>query len=238
LIRSDNKGGETLFPLYLYPSEMEKQMGEERRPNFSKEYLQRLSEAIGRAAGGLHGLPEGVSAEAVFAFLYAVLHAPTYRTRYAPFLRLDFPRVPLPRDAAQFERLAQLGAQLVALHTLDTKAAPVLSSPRHKFIEGEGNVVLKKRVEYKANERRVAINASAAFEDVDAATWAFRVGGYTPAEKWLKDRDGRALSYDDQAHYRRLLIAQSETLRLLPEVDEALGFVAGGEGESPAPSGD
>lgn len=221
------RGGGQLFPLYLYPSEMEKQMGEERRPNFAKEFLQQLSQSIGREAGGLHGLPQSVSAEEVFAYLYAVLHAPTYRTRYAPFLRLDFPRVPLPRDAQQFERLAQLGAQLVALHTLDAQSAPVLGQPRHKFIEGESNVVVKARVAHNANERRVAINAHAYFEDVDSATWSFRVGGYTPAEKWLKDRDGRALSYDDQAHYRRLLIAQSETLLLLPDVDEALGFGAG-----------
>lgn len=76
------------------------------------------------------------------------------------------------------------------------------------------------------NDKRVYINPSAYFEDVDSTTWDFRVGGYTPAERWLKDRDGRTLSYDDQAHYRRLLTAQNETLLLLPAIDAALGFVA------------
>ena len=113
----------------------------------------------------------------------------------------------------------------MALHTLDNKAAPVLNQPRHKFIEGENNLVVRARVGHDENEKRVTINSAAYFEDVDSDTYAFRVGGYTPAERWLKDRDGRVLSYDDQAHYRRLLIAQSETLLLLPEIDAALGFV-------------
>ena len=184
-----------------------------------------MAQAIGREVTEPHGLPHNTSAEQVFAFLYAVLHAPTYRARYAPFLRLDFPRVPLPRDVEQFERLAALGAQLVALHTLDTKAAPVLLQPRHKYLEGDSSTIVRARVRHDEAARRAYINATAHFEDVDAATWELRVGGYTPAERWLKDRDGRALSYDDQAHYRRLLIAQTETLRLLPDIDEALGFV-------------
>jgi predicted helicase len=210
-------------PLYLYPSEMERLMGEERKPNFAPEFLQQFGAAIGRDVEP-HALPQGVSAEDIFHYIYAVLHAPTYRARYAPFLRLDFPRVPLPRDFAQFESLWQLGAQLVALHTLSIQDAPVLNEPRHRFVEGGGNVVVRARVNYDGTEQRVTINENAFFENVDEETWSFRVGGYTPAEKWLKDRDGRTLTYDDQAHYRRLLIAQSETLRLLPAVDAALGL--------------
>ena len=74
----------------------------EREPNLSKEFLQKLGAAIGRESEGPHYLPQGVSAEEVFSYIYAVLHAPTYRARYAPFLRLDFPRVPLPQNAEQF----------------------------------------------------------------------------------------------------------------------------------------
>lgn len=238
---TSSKEGNFVFPLYLYPSELTGTATgalsfTEREPNFSKEFLQKFSAAIGRASEQPHGLPQGVSAEQLFAYIYAVLHAPTYRARYAPFLRLDFPRVPLPQNAEQFFALSKLGAPLVALHTLDSKAAPILNQPRHKFIEGEGNSVVRARVHHDDNDKRVYINSAAYFENVDSDTFAFRVGGYTPAERWLKDRDGRVLSYDDQAHYRRLLIAQSETLLLLPAIDAALGFVADEDNPIPGPS--
>ena len=74
-------------------------------------------------------------------------------------------------------------------------------------------------VQYHESTRRVLINATQGFENVAPDVWEFRIGGYQVAEKWLKDRKGRTLSYEDVTHYQRVLIALAETTRLMAEID-------------------
>jgi len=138
-------------------------------------------------------------------------------------LKTDFPRLPLTSDVQLFRDLAKLGEQLVARHLLDVAAAAVLDEARHRF-EGAGSGVVEK-VEYFETARLVKINATQSFENVPRAVWEFRIGGYQVAEKWLKDRKGRALSYDDITHYARILIALAETMRLMEEIDACIGEV-------------
>jgi Type ISP C-terminal specificity domain len=57
---------------------------------------------------------------------------------------------------------------------------------------------------------------------VPPGVWAFHVGGYQVCQKWLKDRKGRQLTYDDLTHYRHIVSALSETIRLMAEIDEAI----------------
>jgi hypothetical protein len=162
----------------------------------------------------------------LFDYIYAVLHSPGYRSRYAEFLMSDFPRIPKPKTHAGFIGLVALGQQLVALHLLRPNDALILKSPEIRFA-GNGEARVEKGYpEYKNG--KVMINASRWFEDVPKATWEFHVGGYQVCEKWLKDRaakggkkpsEGRVLTEEDILHYRRVVVSLTETRRLMAEID-------------------
>jgi len=152
--------------------------------------------------------------EAVLGYLYAVLHSPTYRARYAEFLKRDFPRVPLPPDKATFDALAQLGGALIDLHLLRD---PALNTPSCKYPVGGDHRV--KRVKYDEKAQRVWINAAQYFEPVPPEVWAYRVGGYEVCPKWLDDRKGATLSYDERLTYQRMVTALERTLALQAQID-------------------
>ncbi len=173
---------------------------------------------------------ETFTPEDLFGYIYAIFHSPTYRSRYAEFLKIDFPRVPITSDPALFWRLAGLGRELVSLHLLDADAAPVLLKPITRFpISGDG-LVAKSHPRYDEAARRVYISADDAkagkpgqyFDGVPPEVWRFQVGGYQPCQKWLKDRVGRRLTYDDLTHYQRMVVALAETIRIMAAVDAAI----------------
>ncbi|WP_404862916.1 type ISP restriction/modification enzyme [Georhizobium sp. MAB10] len=165
----------------------------------------------------------------LFEYIYAVLQAPSYRSRYAEFLKAGFPRIPAPATRAAFAALASLGRQLIGLHLLRPEDAPVLMSPDIR-LAGSGDARVEKGYpEYKNG--KVMINASRWFEDVPKATWDFHVGGYQVCEKWLRDRAGkggknpsfgRVLTDEDILHYRRVAVALTETRRLMDEIDAVI----------------
>jgi len=190
-----NKTGEInyVFPLYLLT-----QNG--REPNLHEKFLQALRAVMDREP----------TPEEVLAYIYAVLHAPSYRQRYAPFLRYDYPRVPLPASAEQFVRLASLGQHLIELHLL--RCLSLRESPVGFPVSGS-NRVEKGYPRYR--DGAVWINDSQRFTGVSQAVWAMRVGGYQVCEKWLKDRRGRALSNREIETYRRMVYALSQTLELV-----------------------
>jgi predicted helicase len=197
-----------VFPLYRYPDtkgEQEALMPEAGRTvNLSKEYLQALAGVLGQTP----------APEAVLGYLYAVLHSPAYRARYAEFLKRDFPRVPLPPDKATFDALAQLGGALIDLHLLRD---PALNTPSCKYPVGGDHRV--ERVEYDEKAQRVWINAAQYFEPVPPEVWAYRVGGYQVCHKWLDDREGAVLSLDERLTYQRMVTALSGTLALQAQID-------------------
>ena len=218
-----------LFPLYLYP-DVECKKGKVlleaspwpagpggRRPNLSPEFVAEFGGKV-----GLEFVPDGCGdltgtfgPEDVFHYIYAVFHCPTYRSRYAEFLKIDFPRLPLTSDVKLFGRLCGLGAELVGLHLLAAVPAPAVNFPAR----GDNTV---EKVRYVDTQRRVYINDEQYFEPVAADVWEFHVGGYQVCEKWLKDRKGRELSYDDITHYRKVVTALGETIRLMGEIDAAI----------------
>lgn len=191
-----------------------------RHPNLDPRYLKALAAALGVAVTEPFGLPEGVMPEDIFHFIYAVLHAPAYRSRYAEYLRSDFPRIPLPPDMATFRALAALGEKLVALHLLRD---PALAQGGPSYPVSGDHVVEKLRYEPASDGQsgKLWINARQYFDGIDPETFAFRVGGYQVLEKWLKDRKGRALTIDDITHYRKVAVALARTRDLMREVDEA-----------------
>jgi predicted helicase len=213
--------GTNLFPLYLYPQNdnLFDAAEEHRWPNLSPEFVTELSERLGLAfvPDGRGDLAETFGPEDVFYYAYAVFHSPEYRERYAEFLKRDFPRLPLTSDRALFAALAEKGAELAGLHLM---TSPALDAFVTRFPESGTNEVEK--VRYAAADGRVYINNEQYFEGVPEEVWEFRVGGYQVLDKWLKDRKGRMLSYDDIRHYQKVVVVLSETRRLMAEIDETI----------------
>ncbi len=206
-----------IFPLYLYPADDELDASAGRRPNINPEFLKALAEKLGLSQSGPHGLPQGVTPEDIFHYAYAVFHSPTYRTRYAEFLKIDFPRLPLTGNRDLFFRLAALGGELVALHLMES---PKLNDLITEFpVKGTDAV---EKVQYNDKDGRVWINPTQYFGGVPAAIWNFHIGGYQVCEKWLKDRKGRKLTYEDTRHYQRIVVALNETIRCMTEIDDVI----------------
>lgn len=203
-----------LFPLYLYPDTTQGDLlaqleSGERKPNLNPTIYSALKTAYGQAP----------TPEAIFHYIYAVLYAPTYRTKYAEFLKSDFPRIPFTADYALFNKLATIGEKLVALHLLKS---PDLDPPACRF-EGEGDSRIEKGrttgLRYNTEEERVYINAEQHFAPVPAEVWNYQIGGYQVCEKWLKDRRERRLGLDDILTYCRIVTALSQTIALQEEID-------------------
>ena len=168
-------------------------------------------------------------------YIYAVLHSPSYRETYKEFLKIDFPRVPYPRDATQFWQLVALGGELRKTHLLEACPASrmdaALQSIPINYPIGGNNVVSKLKFEILPSPQpsptsgrggllgRVYINETQYFESVPAVAWSFYIGGYQPAQKWLKDRKGRALNHEDIAHYQKIIAALTKTHELMQAID-------------------
>lgn len=239
------KDGSSLFPLYLYPDEQAPSLFDlgsagvgGRRPNLSPAFITDIEQRL-----GLHFIPDGrgdlvetIGPEDIFHYIYAVFHSPTYLQRYAEFLKIDFPRVPITSDRALFAFLADKGAELVDLHLLRLPGddgvggkggAASLVSPAKQGVSfprpGTG-VVDKVQYIPPANGQpgRVSINRGQYFEGIEPETWEMHIGGYQPLDKWLKDRKGRTLTFDEIQHYTRVVIALRETRRLMAEIDEII----------------
>lgn len=160
--------------------------------------------------------------EELFYYIYAVLYSPTYRKRYEEFLRIDFPRVPLPSDRASFERLSELGKELVELHLLKHSA---LSKSGVKFPKSGTNKV--ERVRYDEKQQRVYFNKTQYFEGAPKEVWDYKIGAYRVLEKYLKDRKGRTLSLDEIERYRKIVEAISRTIEVQKRIDDV--FRRGGK---------
>ena len=155
-------------------------------------------------------------------YIYAVLHSPAYRERYKEFLKIDFPRVPYPADKKQFRRLVALGGELRALHLMES---PTLDNLITGYLKDGDHKVDKPNYEITDAKNRlgkVHINKTQYFSNVPETAWHFHIGGYQSAQKWLKDRKGRTLTADDIRHYQKIIIALTETERLMGVIDEVV----------------
>ena len=204
------------FPLYVYKENMGQ---EERIVNFKTELYEKI-------AKGLNYLPcfddkilvdpvEGVDGvlypQDLFDYIYAVLHSPSYRERYKEFLKIDFPRIPYPTDAEKFRDLAEKGAELRQLHLMeDLPNSTGVSFPQTGTLQVDC---------YRWEQNRVYINSDQYFEGVPESAWNFFIGGYQPAQKWLKDRKGMTLGFEDVKHYQRIIYVLQQTERLMQEID-------------------
>ncbi len=216
----------SLFPMYIYEQSLSfdfdsKGLGNvfslNRHPNFAAPFLQCVAAALKLQQKGQHGLPSGLTPEDIFHYIYAVLYSPTYRARYAEFLKIDFPRVPITSSIDLFRSLAKLGGELVSLHLLES---PNLEKPITEWLGGQRPEVEK--VSYEGGTVWVDKAQSEGFSGVSEEVWNFHIGGYQVCEKWLKDRKGRVLSKDDLTHYQKIVVALRETIRLMGEIDQVI----------------
>lgn len=203
-----------IAPSTSYPKAEQKDLlspleSQERRPNIKSNLMEALAQAYRKP----------VAPEQIFHYIYAVLYAPSYRERYADFLRLDFPRIPFTADRDLFLRLASLGERLAALHLLKS---PELDPPLTRF-HGEGdNRIAKNKSQgffYDHENERVYINPSQYFAPIPKEVWEYRIGGYQVAEKWLKDRKECILSLDEICTYCRIVTALSLTIDIQNQID-------------------
>ncbi len=231
-----------VLPLYLYPeNKSQKTLYEtqERTPNLNKEIVEKIAAGL-----GLTFTAEKENKKNTFApidildYIYAVLHSPTYREKYKEFLKIDFPRVPYPKDELTFRLLVKLGGTMRAVHLLeyDEVNKPITTYPIDGSNEVEkirfelSNPVIPTKEEshnkqVEASYRnltigKIFINSEQYFDKVPQIAWEFYIGGYQPAQKWLKDRKGRALSYDDIVHYQKIIVALTLTDHLMKQIDK------------------
>ena len=191
--------------------------GIEPYPNFNRAFLAKLAGQMALSVVQPHGLPAGLAAEDVFNYTYAIFHSPGYRSRYAEFLKIDFPRLPLTANLELFRALARMGGELTALHLLES---PTLAQPISEFIGSRGLEVEK--ISWSRNTVWANKAQTTGFRGVPEPVWSFHIGGYQVCEKWLKDRKGRTLSNDDITHYHKIVVALSETIRLMAEIDRVI----------------
>ena len=241
-----SKDNAYVFPLYLYqepqndvPNLRKKQPrmvdaeeadyfefnAQGRRPNLSQAFVRQMEAKLGLpfiTEGGAFvedDEAERFGPEDVFYYAYAVFHSPTYRQRYAEFLKIDFPRLPLTSDVGLFGALVKFGAELVNLHLMKS---PKLSEYMTTFDIEDDNVIARGYPKYDEKKEQVYLNKKQYFGGVPPAVWEFHIGGYQALHKWLKDRRGRELSYDDLTHVQRMVVALAETIRIMASIDAAI----------------
>jgi predicted helicase len=211
------RGGGTIFPLYLYPKTDEQQIigaTIEKIPNLNQEIVRLIEQKLRLTFTNEKVNSEGTFAPIdIFDYIYAVLHSPTYRLKYKEFLKTDFPRVPYPQNAGSFWQLVNLGSEIRQIHLLESS---VLNKNITTYPVNGSNEVTKLKYE----DAKVWINGDQYFDYVPQIAWEFYIGGYQPAQKWLKDRKGRILSYEDIQHYQKIIVALNETDRLMKEINK------------------
>ncbi|MDR2344277.1 MAG: N-6 DNA methylase [Spirochaetaceae bacterium] len=213
-IRSDSVSIDNIFPLYLYPFDDRN----ERTPNLNKDIVTVFSEKT-----GLLFTAEKQDNENSFApidlldYIYAVLYSNNYRAKYREFLKIDFPRIPYPENAEQFQKLASIGSLLRNLHLMEN-VSPAMDTADFP-VAGTNEI---ETVNYRAE--KVYVNKHQYFENISPEIWGYYIGGYQPAEKWLKDRKGRVLSFEDIEHYQKIITVLKITIELQVQIDEILLF--------------
>lgn len=205
-----------IFPLYLYPQAggaLELYDPTAREPNLAPEYTAALS-AILQRRFATNGAPNTFSPEDVFGFIYAVLHSTSFGERYSQFMEEDFPRIPMPPSAEVFFALAEKGRELANLHS-----GLAVAAMHRPFPVPGTNEVARQYPKYDVETQRVYINRDQYFPDVAELVWEFRIGGGYPARKWLSDRRGRLLTYDDLSEYAQVLGAIDQTVAIVDEIE-------------------
>lgn len=224
------RGGINVFPLYIYSQKENGQNNliSEKQANFSPKFIAAITGKLGYTP----------TPEKIFYYIYAVFHSPNYRQRYAQFLKIDFPRLPLTNNGDLFNQLVDKGETLVNLHLL--KKLPDINLTQSNFLASDDLPIFQEKkgefhyqgdgknevnqVKYDENKGQIFINKDCYFSDVSQQLWEFRISGYQVLEKWLKDRQKAeiSLSSSDITHYQKILIVITETIKIMTEIDKII----------------
>ncbi|MBE9217922.1 type ISP restriction/modification enzyme [Dolichospermum flos-aquae] len=219
----------SIFPLYLYPTNTPTLFDStptnapgERKPNLSPEFITQFSQKLDLEfiSDGKGDKTKTFGPEDILNYIYAIFHAPIYRQRYAEFLKIDFPRVPLTANTALFWELVIKGDKLVKYHLMKETGTEISTYP----IPGSDMV---EQVKYHENHQQIWINAEQYFDQVPQQIWNFYIGGYQVCQKWLKDRKGRELNFDDISHYQNIISIISETIKIMENIDQIIDKYGG-----------
>jgi predicted helicase len=221
------RGGGVSYPLYLYPDESSAQTDAfgtaSRTINFDPKLYTTICKAAGIDPADQAGPDDDFRATTgearpsevkLFDYIYGVLHSPAYRETFAEFLKIDFPRIPYPPSPEVFRHVSEKGEQLRRLHLMEPAA---IGDAPYPYV-GEGDDTVASGYP-KWEGKKVYINKDQHFAEVPKLAWDFYIGGYQPAKKWLKDRRGRPLSFDDIMHYQRIVKVMAETDRVMKEIE-------------------
>lgn len=209
------------LPLYLYPTDKQLTIDgcQSRIPNFDMKIIDEIAKEIHLVFESEKSNSEGVFAPIdLLDYIYAILHSPNYRDSYKEFLKVDFPRIPYPSNAKHFWKLVELGGKLRVLHLLESSEISKLIT---QFPIAGDNIVENVKFEQISDDiGQVWINETQYFNNVPRIAWEFYIGGYQPAQKWLKDRKTKVLNYEDIIHYQRVIIALNRTNELMLQIDQ------------------
>lgn len=211
-----------VFPLYVYPTDLFAATGSKRSPNFDPSFIQALEDRLHLkfAPVGPVSSTSAFRPDEVLSYIYALTYSSSYRERYASFLQRDFFRIQLTSDLQLFRHLGKLGARLVKLHLLQDIPALITAYP----VAGTNTIdTIHYEAEFDgADSGRIRINKEQYFDDVPAEVWAFELGGHRVADKWLRDRKGMTLSFDDVNHYQVTLSVLAATMATMTAIDDAI----------------
>lgn len=215
-----------LFPLWIYSDNERLISSEQRTPNFTPEFLKKMAVSLGLRRENKRRMSQNIVSENTLGYVYSILHSPNYRSRYREFLKTDFPRIPLISSQDLFSSLSQLGSDLISLHLIES---PMLNDYITALV---GSVDFQvEKVSYSDETVWIDKAKTRGFRGVPEEVWNFHIGGYQVCEKWLKDRQakggknprpGRILTKEDINHYQKIVVALSETIRIMSEIDEII----------------
>jgi len=205
------------IPLYIYEStnnQLSLNENETRLPNLNIDIVSKIASYLSLEYENEKSKQNNnIAPIDILDYIYSILHSPSYREKYKEFLMIEFPRIPYPTDKVSFWKLVKLGGELRSLHLFESDLVD-------KYITQypeDGNNLVEKPM-YK--DGNVYINKTQYFANVPEVAWNFYIGGYQPAQKWLKDRKDRELNFEDILHYQKIIVALFETDRIMKEIDK------------------
>jgi predicted helicase len=214
--RPGMQGAESIAPLYIYPENTQLEAATKRSPNLNMNLVDKIAEGL-----GLRFTSEKTNEVGVFSpidlldYIYAVLHSSIYRETYKEFLKINFPRIPYPYDKDKFLELVFLGGELRLLHLLESDKINQLITKYPEVGNNEVNTI-------KFSDNKVYINNTQYFDSVPKLAWDYYIGGYQPAQKWLKDRKGRNLTFEDILHYQKIISVLVKTHDLVNKINSVI----------------
>ena len=207
VISNKTKEGNYHFPLYLYNTDGTKSS------NFKPEFETQIQKLLN----------SNLTPNFLFNYIYAILHSNQYRKRYQDFLVYDFPKIPFPSHPDLFIALLNIGSKLIRLHLLNINS----SEDKSIFLEGKGNYKIQSSIKFSFNNGRLYINKSQYFIGISYQVYKYKVGCYQVCDKWLKDRKNRVLLKKDIIHFKKMVIAINETLKLVTKIDRMINKMGG-----------